>query len=168
MTAAQLAFLTGLTLVVAVIVAFTALVAVGARRTDGGTHLSAVLFRRLSTRSHVRGEANRWAFYAHRVSGFAVFAFLALHILDVSLVAWSPRLYDQVHLLYSTAPMRLFECGLLAALGFHALNGLRLIAIDVWDVGSAGAARLLDAVVALTVVITVGGGAVILWPLVAG
>lgn len=62
--------------------------------------------------------------------------------------------------------MRFFECGLLAALGFHALNGLRLIAIDVWDVGSAGAARLLDSVVTLTVLITFGGGAVILWPLV--
>ncbi len=166
MTVAQFAFLTALTLVVAVIVAFTALVAVGARRTDGGTHLTAVLFRRLSTRSGARGEANRWAFYAHRVSGFAVFAFLALHILDVSVFAWSPRLYDQVHRLYATAPLRFFECGLLAALGFHALNGLRLIAIDVWDVGSAGAARLLGAVVTLTVLITLGGGAVILLPLV--
>lgn len=166
MTAMQFVFLTGLTLVIGVIVAFTALVTVGARRTDGGTHLTALLFRRLSTRSHARGEANRWAFYAHRVSGFAVFAFLALHILDVSLFAWSSRLYDEVHRLYSTAPMRFFECGLLAALGFHALNGLRLIAIDVWDVGSAGAARLLDAVVTLTLLITFGGGAMILWPLV--
>ena len=168
MTVVQFAFLTGLTLVTGVIIAFTGLVAVGARRTDGGAQIGAVLWSRLGRGSYERGEGNRWAFYAHRVSGFAVFAFLALHILDVSLYAWSPRMFDEVHELYSTAPMRVFECGLLAALGFHALNGLRLIAIDVWDIGRIGAARLLDAVVALTAAITIGGGVVILWPLVTG
>jgi succinate dehydrogenase / fumarate reductase cytochrome b subunit len=168
MTIAQFVFLAGLTFVTGVIVTFTGLVAVGARRTDGGAHITAVLWNRLGRRSHDRGEGNRWAFYAHRVSGFAVFAFLALHILDVSLYAWSPRMFDEVHELYSTAPMRVFECGLLAALGFHALNGVRLVAIDVWDIGPIGAARLLDAVVALTALITIGGGVVILWPLVTG
>jgi succinate dehydrogenase cytochrome b subunit len=168
MTVAQFAFLVGFTLVTAAIVAFTVVVAVGARRTDGGAHLSAVLLSRLGRRSHDRGEGNRWAFYAHRVSGFAVFGFLALHILDVSLYAWSPRMFDEVHELYATAPMRVFECGLLAALGFHALNGLRLVAIDVCDVGRIGAARLLDVVVALTALITIGGGVVILRPLVTG
>ncbi|MCP9951352.1 succinate dehydrogenase, cytochrome b556 subunit [Actinomadura madurae] len=165
---AQLVFLTGFTAVTAVIIAFTGMVAVGARRTDGGTHVGAFLRSRLARRSYDRAEGNRWAFYAHRVSGFAVFAFLALHILDVSAYAWSPRLYDDVHELYSTVPMRVFECGLLAALGFHALNGLRLVAIDLWDVGPVGAARLLDAVAGLTAVITLGGAVVIMWPVLAG
>ncbi|TDC51683.1 succinate dehydrogenase, cytochrome b556 subunit [Actinomadura sp. KC345] len=168
MTPMQMVFLAGFTAVTAAIIAFTGLVAAGARRTDGGTRFGAYLSSRLSRRSFDRGEGNRWAFYAHRVSGFAVFAFLALHILDVSLYAWSPQVFDEVHELYSTTAMRVFECGLLAALAFHALNGLRLVAIDVWDAGPVGAARLLDAVLVLTAVITAGGGAVILWPVAAG
>jgi succinate dehydrogenase / fumarate reductase cytochrome b subunit len=168
MTVAQFVFLVGLTGVTAIIIAFTALVVVSAQRNDGGARFSEVLRSRLGRRSYDRAEGNRWAFYAHRISGFAVFAFLALHLLDVSLYAWSPRLFDEVHELYSTAPMRVFECGLLAALGYHALNGLRLVAIDLLDIGPVRAARLLDGVVALTAVLTVGGGAVIMWPVVAG
>src|SRR5690606_21331061 len=88
MTAMQTGFLVGFTAATAVIVAFTGLVAAGARRTDGGAGLGAYLSSRLSRRSYDRGEGNRWAFYAHRISGFAVFTFLAMHILDVSLYAW--------------------------------------------------------------------------------
>src|SRR5690606_41699661 len=120
MTAMQTVFLVGFTAATAVIVAFTGLVAAGARRTDGGAGLGACLSSRLSRRCYDRGEGNRWAFYAHRISGFAVFTFLAMHILDVSLYAWSPEVFDEVHELYSTAVMRVFECGLLAALAFHA------------------------------------------------
>src|SRR5699024_9369120 len=88
-------------------------------------------------------EANRYAAYLHRFTGIAVALFLVLHLFDVSLFAWSSSVYDDVHTLYSTPVMRIFECGLLFALVFHSLNGLRIFAIDVWDLGMQAALRVL-------------------------
>ena len=47
-----------------------------------------------------RGKSGQWAFLFHRISGFLVFFFLLLHIVDVSLVNVSHELYDEVHELY--------------------------------------------------------------------
>lgn len=167
MTPIQVAFMAGLSLVSAVIIGFTALVLVQARRVDGGPPLMAMLRNRLGRSPYDLAEGNRWAFYVHRITGFAVFAFLALHLLDVSLYAISPARFDEVHALYSTPLMRVFECGLLFALVFHALNGLRLLVIDIGDVGRTGAGRLLDGVWVLTLVSTGLGSAVIMWPVFA-
>lgn len=166
MTLAQGVFLVAFAVVAVAIVAVTWVVVAGARRIDGGAYPSLRSLRRLGRLPAERSEANRWAFYAHRISGLAVLAFLCLHVLDVSVYAFSPAVYDDVHRLYSTAPMRLFECGLLLALLFHALNGLRVVAIDLWDLGAAAASRLLTGVVGVTVVLTIAGSLVILRPVV--
>ena len=77
-----------------------------------------------------KGRSGQWAFVTHRVSGFLVFMFLLLHIVDVSLVNADVDLYDEVHALYGNILLRLFECGLLLALLFHSLNGLRIVIVD--------------------------------------
>ena len=46
-----------------------------------------------------KGKSGQWAFVSHRVTGFLVFMFLLLHIVDVSLVNIDPELYDTVHAL---------------------------------------------------------------------
>jgi succinate dehydrogenase / fumarate reductase cytochrome b subunit len=114
-----------------------------------------------------RGKAGQWAFVGHRVSGFLVFLFLLLHIVDVSLLRW-PETYDQVHRLYGNVLLRLFEVGLLFALLFHSLNGLRIVAVDFFPEAVRNQRRLLQAVVALTLLAGVPGGIVILWPVIDG
>ncbi len=114
-----------------------------------------------------RGKSGQWAFIGHRVSGFLVFLFLLLHIVDVSLLRW-PETYDQVHRLYGNVLLRLFEVGLLFALLFHSFNGLRIVAVDFFPEAVRNQRRLLQAVVALTLVAGVPGGIVILWPFVEG
>ena len=166
MNIAQAVFLTAFAVVTVAIVAVVWVVVQSARRMDGGAHPSLSRLWRLGRRPAERGELNRWAFYAHRVSGLAILAFLCLHVLDVSVYAFSPTVFDQVHRLYATVPMRLFECGLLLALLFHALNGLRVVAIDLWDLGGAAASRLLTGVVGTTVVLTIAGSVVILRPVI--
>ena len=81
-----------------------------------------------------RGKSGQWAFVGHRVSGFLVFAFLLLHIVDVSLVRW-PAIYNDVHAVYGNILLRLFEVGLLFALLFHSLNGLRIVLVDFFPDG---------------------------------
>ena len=76
-----------------------------------------------------RGKSGQWMFISHRVTGFLVFMFLMLHVVDVSLVQ-DKHLYDEVHAVYGNVVLRVFEVTLLFALVFHALNGLRIILID--------------------------------------
>lgn len=114
-----------------------------------------------------RGKSGQWAFIGHRVSGFLVFLFLLLHIIDVSLVRW-PGAYDQVHRLYGNVVLRVFEVGLLFALLFHSFNGLRIVAVDLFPEAVRNQRRLLQAVVAVTLLAGVPGGVVILWPFIRG
>ena len=114
-----------------------------------------------------RGKSGQWAFLGHRVSGFLVFLFLLLHVVDVSLVRW-PATYDQVHRLYGNVLLRLFEVGLLLALVFHTFNGLRIVAVDLFPEAVRNQRRLLQAVVALTLLTGIPGGVVILWPFIEG
>lgn len=71
-----------------------------------------------------------WAF--HRVSGLAIWVFILLHVFDIWLASVNPALYDELLVVYGSAPGRVGEALLGAALLFHALNGLRIIIIDFW------------------------------------
>ena len=77
-----------------------------------------------------------WSWVLHRITGVAIFFFLLVHILDTSLLRVSPEAYNQVIGAYKTPIMGLGEIALVAAIGFHALNGLRIILIDFWSVGT--------------------------------
>ena len=164
MTAARLLFLIGFTGVLAGTIAVAASVyAAAVRATSHGsprTELGARLRRLRSDRA----EQATWAFVAHRVSGIGIFLFLALHIVDVGLFAVSADLYDEVHELFASAPLRVFECALLFAILFHTFNGLRLLVVDLADAGPAAAAQALAAVVASTVVLGLAGSVAILAP----
>ncbi|HET9457578.1 MAG TPA: succinate dehydrogenase, cytochrome b556 subunit [Candidatus Limnocylindrales bacterium] len=71
-----------------------------------------------------------WAF--HRIAGLAIWVFLLLHVFDIWLASVNPPLYDELLVVYASAPGRVGEALLGAALLFHALNGLRIIIIDFW------------------------------------
>lgn len=121
----------------------------------------------MTTSTRYKGKVGQWAFLGHRITGFLVFLFLLLHIVDVSLLRW-PETYDQVHRLYGNVLLRLFEVGLLFALLFHTFNGVRIVAVDVFPEAVRNQRRLLQVVVALTVVLGVPGGVVIMWPFIDG
>ena len=114
-----------------------------------------------------RGKSGQWAFVGHRVSGFLVFFFLLLHIVDVSLVRW-PDTYDDVHAVYGNVVLRVFEVGLMFALVFHSLNGLRIVAVDFFPGAVANERRLLSAVVVLTLAAGIPGAYVIMRPFLEG
>jgi succinate dehydrogenase / fumarate reductase cytochrome b subunit len=122
----------------------------------------------VSPRSTVyRGKSGQWAFVAHRITGFLVFFFLLLHIIDVSLIS-RPRLYNEVHELYGNVVLRLFEVGLLFGLVYHSLNGLRIVMIDFFPGAIRREKAVLWGVAALSVLLTAAGGVVIMWPFVDG
>jgi succinate dehydrogenase / fumarate reductase cytochrome b subunit len=114
-----------------------------------------------------KGKSGQWAFVLHRISGFLVFFFLLLHVIDVSLVS-RPHLYNEVHQLYGNIVLRLFECGLLFGLLYHSLNGLRIVIIDFFPTGVANHRTLWLGVVFITLVAGIPGSFVILKPWIDG
>lgn len=82
-----------------------------------------------------RGGEGMWSWVAHRITGVAVFFFLLVHVLDTALVRVSPHAYDVIIETYKTPIVNLLEVGLVGAVLYHALNGLRIILVDFWASG---------------------------------
>ena len=83
-----------------------------------------------------RGKVGMWSWVLHRITGIAIFFFLLVHVLDTSLVRVSPEAYNAVIETYKTPLIGLGETGLVAAILYHALNGVRVILIDFWRKGA--------------------------------
>jgi succinate dehydrogenase / fumarate reductase cytochrome b subunit len=83
-----------------------------------------------------RGREGMWSWVAHRVTGVLIFFFLFAHVLDTALVRVSPESYNRIMDTYKTPLVNLMEVGLVAAVLFHALNGIRVMLIDFWAKGT--------------------------------
>lgn len=154
MTLPDAVFLSALSVLVLALGVFSIAVVVSAQRRSGGSsRIWGVnnTLRALELGPGGAAASTRWSFYLHRLTGVGVLAFLGLHIVDVSLFAISHRLYDRVHAVYGTPVLRVLECGLVIAVLFHTLNGLRLLAVDALALSSRTARRSLVPVVAVTV-----------------
>lgn len=99
-----------------------------------------------------RGREGMWSWVGHRITGVVIFLFLLVHVLDTSLVRVSPGAYDAVMATYKNPLMALGETALVAAIVFHAFNGLRLILVDFWKQGTKYHRQMLWGVLALWVV----------------
>ncbi|HVM07116.1 MAG TPA: succinate dehydrogenase, cytochrome b556 subunit [Acidimicrobiales bacterium] len=115
-----------------------------------------------------RGKSGQWAFVLHRITGFLVFFFLLLHVVDVSLINIDAELYNEVHELYGNVMLRLFEVGLLGALVYHALNGVRIVMIDFFPGSIRNEKAMFTVVSFLTIVLTAVGGFIIMKPFLEG
>lgn len=103
-----------------------------------------------------RGREGMWSWVLHRITGIAIFFFLLVHVLDTSLVRISPDAYNSVINQYKTPILGLGELALVAAIGFHALNGLRIILIDFWGWGTRHQKVLFWVVIVLWIVLLAG------------
>lgn len=116
-----------------------------------------------------KGKSGQWSFVAHRTTGFLIFFFLLLHIVDVSLINYrGGELYNEVHELYGNVFLRLFECGLLMGLLFHSLNGVRIVIVDFFPNAVRKEKMLTAWVVGLTLVAGIPGSFIILKPWLDG
>jgi succinate dehydrogenase / fumarate reductase, cytochrome b subunit len=88
--------------------------------------------RRSQPGAAYKGGIGQWSWAAHRITGIGVVAFLFAHILDTFAVGFGPELYDETISLYQQWWFKPFEVALVAAVLYHALNGLRIIAFDFW------------------------------------
>jgi succinate dehydrogenase / fumarate reductase cytochrome b subunit len=99
---------------------------------SSSTGTPAVAAPRASRKTLYRGDPGMWSWVLHRISGATIFFFLFVHVLDTALVRVSPQAYNEVLATYKTPIVGLMEAGLVAAVLYHALNGIRVILIDFW------------------------------------
>lgn len=112
--------------------------------------------RRLPAGTLYRGREGMWSWVLHRITGTAIFFFLLVHILDTALIRISPEAYDAVIGTYKTPIMGIGEVFLVAAIGLHALNGLRIICIDMFAWGPRAQRAMFWVAIALWIVLLAG------------
>jgi succinate dehydrogenase / fumarate reductase, cytochrome b subunit len=104
------------------------------------------------------------AWFGHRASGIGVLFYLFMHIVETSMVLFGPDVYNAAVGIFKNLPARIGEIVLMAALVYHALNGLRVIAMDFWPPLTVYYRPLTYGVIAATVIAMVPLGLIMLSP----
>jgi succinate dehydrogenase / fumarate reductase cytochrome b subunit len=94
-----------------------------------------------------------WSWVAHRITGVTLFFFLFAHVIDTAMVRVSPEAYNTAVEAYKNPVVGLMEVGLVAAVLFHAFNGVRIILVDFWSEGPRYQRQMTYGVVGLSLVL---------------
>jgi len=105
-----------------------------------------------------------WSWLFHRVSGLGILLFLFVHIVDISLLGFGPQIYNDGIVIFDSIVVRLLSLSLVAAVFYHALNGVRIILIDFWNKGLRLQKTMFVIVLVVTVIIFLPIAYVILIP----
>ena len=79
-----------------------------------------------------RGGPGMLAWALHRITGVAVLLFLLLHIVETSMILYGPEAYQKALALYTQPWFKPFEFLLVAAVVYHAGNGLVVLVLDLF------------------------------------
>jgi len=77
-----------------------------------------------------RGRSGHWSWVAHRVSGLAILSFLIIHVWDTANAHFYPELYAWSVDVFKYPPIAIGEIPLMAAVLYHAFNGIRITILD--------------------------------------
>ena len=129
----------------------------------GGAILLIYILRhvQLGTRPVYRGDLGQYAWLIHRFTGIAIVFFLLVHIIDISLIGLGRDIYDESVEVYGNKFLLPMEIGLVSAVIYHTLNGLRIVLIDFWSKGVKYQQKLFWVAVAGTILLTIPSAIVI-------
>ncbi len=77
-----------------------------------------------------RGRSGQYSWMAHRISGLAILVFLIMHVWDTANAHYLPGLYQWSIQLFKHPVFLVQEILLMAAVLYHAFNGLRVTLLD--------------------------------------
>jgi len=83
-----------------------------------------------------KGSPGQWSWLAHRITGVAVILFLFAHVVDTAVIGWGPEAYERVVSVYHNWLVKLLELGLVAAVLYHAINGVKIMVFDFWPLST--------------------------------
>ena len=115
--------------------------------------------RRADVGTLYKGSPGQWSWLAHRITGLAVTLFLFAHVVDTAVVGWGPEAYNRVTEVYHNWVVRVLELGLVAAVLYHAINGLKIMVFDFWP----STARYMKPISTASTVLFLGSMVPITW-----
>lgn len=77
-----------------------------------------------------RGRWGHYSWLAHRISGLGILTYLIIHVWDTANANFNPALYSWALELFKHPLFGFGEIMLMAALFYHAFNGLRIALLD--------------------------------------
>ena len=105
-----------------------------------------------------------WSWLLHRITGLGLLVFLFIHIVDISILGFGPKVYNDSVLLFDQAIVRLLSLSLVAAVLYHALNVLRIMAINFWRKGVRYQKVLFVVVLAVSIIAFIPAAYIIIVP----
>lgn len=99
-----------------------------------------------------KGQSGMWSWLLHRITGLGVLLFLLIHIVDISLLNFGPKVYNEGIALFGLTIVRILSLALIGALLYHGFNGVRIILIDFWPKGARYQRIMFATVMVLTIV----------------
>ncbi|HEY7036841.1 MAG TPA: succinate dehydrogenase, cytochrome b556 subunit [Thermomicrobiales bacterium] len=117
---------------------------------------------RVGSRPIYAGDTGQYAWVLHRATGLGILFFLLVHILDIMLIGLGRDVYDKSVEFYGKAFLLPMEIALVGALIYHTLNGLRIILIDFWSMGTRRQRQLFWGALIGSVLLTLPSAIIIL------
>jgi succinate dehydrogenase / fumarate reductase, cytochrome b subunit len=99
-----------------------------------------------------KGQSGMWSWLFHRITGLGILLFLLIHIVDISLLGFGPKVYNDGIALFGVGIIRLISAVLIGGLLFHAFNGVRIMLVDFWPNGARYQGVMFTAAMVLTIV----------------
>jgi succinate dehydrogenase / fumarate reductase cytochrome b subunit len=89
-----------------------------------------------------RGSPGMLAWALHRITGVAVLLFLLAHIVETSMLALGPDAYNRAISIYKQPWFKPLEFLLVAAVLYHAGNGIMVMILDFWPASTRSYRRM--------------------------
>jgi len=108
------------------------------------------------------GDVGQYAWVMHRATGIGTVFFLLVHIVDIMLIGLGAEIYDESVKFYGNPFLLPMEIALVGAVIYHSLNGIRILLIDFWEMGTRRERQLFWMALIGTAVLTIPSGVIIL------
>lgn len=112
--------------------------------------------------------AGRWSSRWHRATGLVLSAYLLFYLVQLAFLRRNPTTFDRMTGWSASLGARLVAAGVVTALVFHALDGLRIVVLEVVGASSRAARRSRHVVVFATALSVLPLAALVLRPCVSG
>src|SRR5215471_1769182 len=99
-----------------------------------------------------KGQSGMWSWLLHRIAGLGILLFLLIHIVDISLLGFGPKVYNEGIALFGLGIVRLLSLALIGGLLYHSFNGVRIMLIDFWPKGVRYQGTMFAIVMIVTIV----------------
>lgn len=109
-----------------------------------------------------RWKPGMWAHVMHRLSGLALSLYLLIHVIVTRGLISGPDGFEKSMKILENPAFRLLEIGLLGVVVYHALNGMRILIFDFFDVPSAYQKPIWYGVMTIFITLFIAGGGVML------